>query len=253
MAALMLLQLGGIAAAQCDSDLLPFFESGSTDSGVHFVGVWDSDGVGPQAEVLLANGWFKYIGATPFPGIAVYDLTTHDWTNFPAALPDLYVRHIRDNGDILACRGTTPTASTTQVLRFANGTWTPMGSPLPSFSQELDICEAPNGDILASSRNDVFRWDGMNWNSIGTFLGQINCLGATATGEVVVGGWITGMAGGPSFQHIAKWNGSQWSSLGAAASACAPPHQRVAHGMGRGHCPTRTRASIDSRTDLSSR
>jgi hypothetical protein len=72
------------------------------------------------------------------------------------------------------------------------------------------------GGAVASN---VAKWNGTAWSSLGTGAnngtrGPVNALAVTSSGEVYVGGRFTA-AGQVALTHIAKWNGTAWSSLGS--------------------------------------
>lgn len=80
------------------------------------------------------------------------------------------------------------------------------------------------GDIAA---NNVARWDGTTWRSLGT--GTANGVGLLTSGvpyvyalaqvgtSVYVGGYFT-KAGGVAAGYIARWNGTAWSNLGTGTT-----------------------------------
>ena len=70
--------------------------------------------------------------------------------------------------------------------------------------------------------NNVARWDGTTWSSLGTGTTNgvndlVYALVRAANGDLYVGGRFT-QAGAVATNYIAKWNGTTWSSLGTGTS-----------------------------------
>ncbi|WP_022826361.1 hypothetical protein [Hymenobacter norwichensis] len=116
-----------------------------------------------------------------------------------------------------------------------NGTaWSSLGTGMANGGAEgtvLVLAVAPNGDVYAggdfiqadgSAANNVAKWNGTTWSSLGTGAangvnGSVSALAIAGNGDVLVGGDFT-QAGGLSAGHVARWNGSGWSTLGTGAS-----------------------------------
>ncbi|HYF66419.1 MAG TPA: hypothetical protein VD886_26560, partial [Herpetosiphonaceae bacterium] len=98
------------------------------------------------------------------------------------------------------------------------------------------IVVAPNGDVYAggtfSQADDeralgVARWDGERWHALGAGIGgggldgdccfEVEALALGPDGSLYAGGRFE-KAGGITVNHIARWDGSQWHSLGAGVS-----------------------------------
>ncbi|MHB0857880.1 MAG: right-handed parallel beta-helix repeat-containing protein, partial [Anaerolineae bacterium] len=101
---------------------------------------------------------------------------------------------------------------------------------------------APNGDVYVGgtfsliggsySANNIARWDGTQWHRLGSSLsngvnGPVYALTIVSNGEVYVGGHFTrayysdervepAVAREVPAQNLARWNGSQWQTLGEA-------------------------------------
>ena len=65
------------------------------------------------------------------------------------------------------------------------------------------------------SANRVARWEGANWQPLGTGVtgGSVWCV-TEFNGELIAGGFFT-TAGGVSVSNIARWNGTSWQAMGA--------------------------------------
>ena len=71
--------------------------------------------------------------------------------------------------------------------------------------------------ISPNIANFVARWNGANWEPLGTGVDAPVTSLAAIDGNLYVGGTFT-TAGGIRVNHIAKWDGATWSSLGSGAN-----------------------------------
>ena len=111
-----------------------------------------------------------------------------------------------------------------------------------AFARRLDLGDfqaafATDGDNVyaggyfsaagSTFANSVAKWDGTNWTSLGTgsqngvlnqgVLTNVKALATDQSGNVYVGGDFA-TAGGLLVNHIAKWNGPTWQSLGSGVN-----------------------------------
>lgn len=79
----------------------------------------------------------------------------------------------------------------------------------------------PNADYIA-------KWDGGAWSALGTGLSSTNSGPGSGVGvytmvlndtDLYVGGYFTEAGGDPNAANIAKWDGVNWSSLGAGVNS----------------------------------
>lgn len=69
-----------------------------------------------------------------------------------------------------------------------------------------------------SAANNVAKWDGANWSSLGSGTnGRVNAIAIASNGDVYVGGNFT-KAGNTNANNIARWNGNSWQALGNGTS-----------------------------------
>ncbi len=121
------------------------------------------------------------------------------------------------------------------IARWNGSTWSAMGSGLNGpevYSLAMDV----NGNIYAGGNftytgdgmpaKYLAKWDGLTWSPLGTGLtgggGNYYTPGVRAmvfddNGNLYVGGNFN-TAGGLTANHIAKWNGSSWSTLSNGVS-----------------------------------
>lgn len=115
------------------------------------------------------------------------------------------------------------------VARWQDGTWSPLslGTYKGVNNVVRALAVAPNGDLYvgglftetdSTKANRVARWDGSTWSALGSLgsNGVNNTVYALATdnsGNLYVGGAFT-IAGGSAAYYIARWDGSNWYTLG---------------------------------------
>jgi trimeric autotransporter adhesin len=145
---------------------------------------WDPDGSGPRSPVLVVGGSFE-IPSVGARNLAWFDPVARDWRAF-AAQPNGVVRSVTTlaSGDLAISGNFTSIGATAAgFLAIWNGaSWvSPQGgcSGIPSNGGVVALVESPNGDL-------------------------------------VVGGSFTA-AGGTPISGIARWDGSQWHSLGGVS------------------------------------
>jgi hypothetical protein len=137
------------------------------------------------------------------------------------------------NGDVYAGGTFTSAGGITanKVAKWNNATgWTPLGNGI-NFGVVAALAVNGSNVYAAGSFsfadslpvNNIARWDGANWSALGSGL-QLNSSSAQVTAlavrgnEVFAGGTITN-AGGVAVQSIARWDGTNWSSVGSGLSA----------------------------------
>jgi hypothetical protein len=67
------------------------------------------------------------------------------------------------------------------------------------------------------SVNNIAKWDGTNWDSLGSGTSSGVAVLAVIGTDLYTGGWF-GNAGGVSAKNIAKWDGTNWSALGSGTN-----------------------------------
>ena len=115
------------------------------------------------------------------------------------------------------------------VARWNGSTWSSLGTGIigngVNFSTVYDLAVSGSdlyvGGIFTQAgglpANNVARWNGSAWSSLGTGSGNgVNFLVfalAISGSDLYVGG-LFAQAGGLPANRVARWNGSAWSSLG---------------------------------------
>jgi hypothetical protein len=106
-------------------------------------------------------------------------------------------------------------------------TWRP-GTPSGGLDGEVQILVTmPNGDLVAgglfqvgdsSLVNNIARWNGTNWQALGSGCNAVvRALALLPNGDLVAGGEFT-QAGGIAASRIARWNGTTWAPLGTGCN-----------------------------------
>ncbi|MBH8557790.1 T9SS type A sorting domain-containing protein [Hymenobacter negativus] len=113
--------------------------------------------------------------------------------------------------------------------------WSAMGAGVPvNPSGALSVTAlavASNGEVYAGgvfnqignvAANNVARWNGTAWNTLGSGPtngtdGGVRALAVAANGNVYAGGTF-GNAGNVAAIGVARWNGATWSSLGTGTA-----------------------------------
>jgi hypothetical protein len=182
---------------------------------------------------LVAGGGFTSIGVTSALGIARWDGQT--WHPLGTGLRGFFgVRGfchclaVLPNGDLIAGGNFTSAGglSSSNVARWDGQSWHAMDIGSLTSTVE-DLAVMANGDLVAAGNfttagavaNGVARWTGAAWSPLGSGMFfpvgmSVNALAAMPDGSLVAAGQFTS-AGGVAANHIARWNGTSWSALGA--------------------------------------
>lgn len=116
--------------------------------------------------------------------------------------------------------------SATNIAKWNGSNWSALGPGIPGLTPSAGYVSdmvVSGGDLYAGgwftnvggvSIDNIAKWDGSSWSSVGSGMGGIVLALATSGSNVFAGGWF-GTAGGNTANNIAKWNGSSWSALGS--------------------------------------
>lgn len=106
-----------------------------------------------------------------------------------------------------------------------NGTdWLPV-SAVEVNDDVYALAALPNGDLIVGGRftrvgtdsfNRIARWDGTNWNTVGSGMASVTALAVMPDGDIVAGGNFSTAGGNPA-SNIARWDGTAWSRMGTYA------------------------------------
>ena len=199
---------------------------GGTSPSVDALLVFD-DGSGPA---LYAGGKFTTSGAAAVKYVARW--TGSQWVQVGNALNNQVLALAgfdSGSGPALYATGSfTKAGSTTvnRIARLSGSTWVTMGSglnntgrALASYGGQLHVGGSftTAGGVSAAR---IARWNGSTWSALGSGVSggssiQVDALTTwdDGTGEVLVAGGRFTSAGGSTVNHIARWDGSSWSSF----------------------------------------
>jgi trimeric autotransporter adhesin len=189
---------------------------------------FDSDGPGPEPEVLFAGGDFTgflrawdgagWGGVPSAPDGLVRALAVYDDGSGPA----LYV-----GGDFLNV-GNKPAA---HIARWDGVTWKTLSTGISGSVYALAVYDDGDGPALyagglfiqagGQSANRIARWNGLAWSALGSGTsGAVTSLAAhdDGSGLALYAGGLFNTAGGNACSRIARWNGTQWSALDGGVS-----------------------------------
>lgn len=231
--------------------------SGATN-GTKFTifGLHSLQGVGHGQPRLVVGGSFVSAGGGPYKSIASWD--GRSWSGFADGPGKgiggvVYASAVYDDGEgpVLYVGGSFEFAgdvAARNVARWDGSQWSSLGTGASNgtdgFVNALAVYDDQSGTgpklyvggwfehAGGIATNYLARWDGSAWSAVGTGLsggvaGFVSAMvvhqePAHSTPSLYVGGDFTN-AGGVGVKHIARWNGSSWSAMGAGFSAAASP------------------------------
>ncbi|MBL8751016.1 MAG: hypothetical protein JNK78_17785 [Planctomycetes bacterium] len=179
-----------------------------------------------QTGELIVGGNFDSAGGVSARNLASFDGAS--WTAIGDANLGVYSLAVTATGALVAAGPflTIGTATASHVASWNGVTWFPLGIGIDGTVESL--LAMPNGDLIAGGSftlaggaacNNVARWDGTVWSALGS--GVQGTLGAAVYSMAVLpgGGFVAAgdftLAGGTGAAHLARWNGSAWSSYGS--------------------------------------
>ena len=188
-------------------------------NGVH----WSTLGLGlPSPPVDLAIGPAGKVVALLGLGfnmaVEVFDGNAWSSVPVPAGSHDLQSVAVLPNGDV-AIVGSLIGAD---VQSWDGTQWTELGM-IESFNNTARLLVTPAGDLYYAgqasagpSGSAVRRWNGVNWQNLGSTLsGTITAVDVLPTGQLVVGGDFTS----PLIHRVAFWDGASWRELDGGTGA----------------------------------
>lgn len=183
--------------------------------------------------VVYAGGDFLVAGGTPANHIARWNGTAwqalSDAPGVNGTNGPVYAIATLPNGHVIAA-GDFTVAGTVQANHIAiwNGTsWSSLG---PNGLNDIvyALTTLPDGSVVAGGRftfagaspvNRVARWNGVSWSPLGSGVTAgypgvaVHSLTTLANGHLVAGGAFHEAGGLLDVNHLARWNGSQWTRM----------------------------------------
>lgn len=193
------------------------------------------DAMHMRNDTLIIGGAFDYAGEVLANNIALWDGSA--WHALGSGFDD-YVMAVTylPNGDIVAGGyfDYSGPIRLRHVARWDGTTWNAMGGgPADSSSGGvvLALLAMPNGDVIAGGdfthageglASYVARWDGVEWQGMGTGLNApVRALALSENGDIIAGGDFT-VGTSPVTKGVARWNGTAWEPLGDGLASGAP-------------------------------
>jgi hypothetical protein len=201
-----------------------------------------------DGDALVVGGKFALAGGAGTQANSVAKWDGEKWAAFGAgegmtategndeAQPGL-VASLAAKGGVVYAGGLFTQAGSAAVKHIAvwqNGSWSSVGAGLnkPQFNDKpvvnalvISGTRVYAGGIFTGTGNAsialLAKWDGANWSAVGANIqqenfDQVNALTTLTNGEVLIAGKFR-QAGNKRVDNIARWNGTEWLTLGLGA------------------------------------
>ncbi len=177
------------SAQPCDPTWSDAFAAG-VDGVVHASILYDEDGIGPSPPALFLGGNFTTAGGEPAARIVRWDGQSFTPVGLGLTGSSVFAMAVYDED------GNGPS----KPALFVAGNFTKAG---------------------LYSANNIARWDGSDWSKVGNFGLSSTCYGlatydpdgAGPAPEALYAGGLFITADSTSAQHVARWDGSNWTRL----------------------------------------
>lgn len=210
---------------------------------VTVLGSYDADGAGPAAAALIAGGSFSFADGHPANGIAEWN--GDNWVSLGSGLEswspfvDLSVYTLavfdidRDGQDELLVGGDFIAAGDTQAVAIAAWDGAAWSVVLPADIAPFDVEELVVSSIGGQGRPVLYgagsflagddhagAWDGTEFQPLGGGIADdIRAIAAVSELQSDGSSQVLYVGGKPipeidGAEHIARWDGSEWSALG---------------------------------------
>lgn len=214
----------------------PGFESPGLSDGVTALAVFDADGPGSAPSRLIAGGAFAATADGVAPHLAAWNglawqslgtgadgwvgaLTTFDADGAGPGSASLYLA-----GAFTSAGG----VGANRIARWDGTTFSALGLGLDDWAGALAVFDDDGagprptalyvgGDFEHAgtvSALGIARWNGSNFEALGSGLDGPAAAMVAFDGALAVGGFFT-TAGGTTVNHVARWSGTAWSSYGS--------------------------------------
>jgi Tol biopolymer transport system component len=204
-------------------------------------GVVDAFAEGPDGRIYV-GGDFTVCGGVATQGIAVYDPLTARFAPLGSGIPTGGVYALAfHRGELYAGGGFHRAGGVIvdKVARWDGSRWAPVGDPneIPVFDPRWDgpvsalvefqgqlYAGGSFNNIGRTQATNVARWDGNQWTDVPLFGSVVDSVSALAVfqGELYAGGKSGAVPGGVEYRHIARYDGTQWRTVGAGVEAANP-------------------------------
>lgn len=209
------LALGPAAVGQCPQQWLAADPIFATHGNCHATAVWDPDGAGPAAAVLVVGGRFA-VGTMLDTSLAAFDGTNWSALGTP---PFLEVRALTVWNGLLVAAGDSGPQYTIAI--WDGHAWAAVGSTA-GINNAINTMAVFQGDLYVGGRfvavngantSRVAKYDGTSWSAAAQGVdGEVMAM--AVFGGLWVGGSFS-QAGGLPAGKLAVWNGTAWSAPAA--------------------------------------
>ncbi len=222
------------ANAQCASGWIPGSANSDMSALIRWLDLWDADGPGPIAPVLVAAGDFNGAGSAGSAEAAyVASWDGANWSPLGLGLngPGYCLTSLTSNNRLYVAGASFSQAGGNPAKRIASwdgSTWAELGTGegnVPSLA--LLTCAAINADTLVVSGAftsvagvSALRIASYNtttgWSALGPGLSSTtSAVCVMPNGDVIAGGaGLTTGDGSVTLNRIGRWDGAQWHALG---------------------------------------
>jgi trimeric autotransporter adhesin len=179
---------------------------------------------------LFVGGSFQSAGGMDARGIARWDGTS--WSALGAEMENYaIVRGLAAAGGNLYAGGQFTLSGgvgTANIAKWSGGAWSALGEGMGGSTPCVEAAAVHGNSIVVGGQivradglsvSRVAEWDGVAWSALGGGIDNavdppyVSAL-AVCGGSIYAGGNFR-KAGGATVNHIAQWNGSSWSAMGA--------------------------------------
>jgi hypothetical protein len=208
---LTILLLSSFAFGDCEPNWKPGNGPQGVSNYVTALIKWDPDGNGPQAEELIAGGYFSNVCGVAANCAAAWD--GNAWKPMGGGLPSYTKVFAVYNGQLFAG------GNYGGVYRWNGSNWERMSGSEGFLVYSMTVYNGQLivGESVSNTGCNLHSWDGNDWHLMssmtgGTYGPYINAL-TVYTGELIAGGEFN-VAGGVECNRIARWDGTNWHPLG---------------------------------------
>jgi hypothetical protein len=176
--------------------------------------------------MLIVGGTFSQSGQIPLNRIARQDGAR--WQALGSGIVGSKVSVLQQlpDGQILVAGAFTSAGNVvSRCIAKWNGTsWSGFDTGMEAVrgtAQVTAVAVMPTGDIIAGGNfvvagqvavNNIARWDGTQWNTMGGLDGPVVSMAVLPTGDLLVSGSFQN-AGDEPAQRMASWNGHSWRAV----------------------------------------
>lgn len=228
--------VSGTANADCTPGWQPATAASNVGASIRWLTMWDPDGAGPAAPVLVASGDFNAAapaGTSSATNVAVWNGS--NWSDLGGGLdgPGYSLTSTSADNNLFVCGASFANAggnSARRVARWDGTAWNGMDTGTGNTpSLALLSATALNANTIVvtgaftsvsstSGTNRVAAWNAVDgWTALGSGMSSTTSACITMpNGDLIVGGAaLTTGDGSLTVNRVARWDGTQWSALGS--------------------------------------